>query len=119
MPNLLKAPPAEPSCAANAPLRLDEQQAQTLAAQLKAMSHPVRLRMLDVISQGGGDICGCDIECHFALSQPTISHHLKVLRDVGLILSEARGVWVHHQINPAALDTLQDLLSLLRPAKTE
>ncbi len=83
------------------------------AAVFKAISHPVRLRMLDLISQGGGRVCGCDIERHFELTQPTISHHLKVLRDAGLIHSEPRGVWVMYQINRPLLASLQGVLMVL------
>jgi len=78
-----------------------------LAEMFKALSHPVRVQILDLISQGGGELCACNIETHFDLTQPTISHHLKVLREAGLIRSENRGVWVHHQVNQEALSTLQ------------
>jgi ArsR family transcriptional regulator len=84
--------------------------AETLANIFKALSHPVRVQMLGLISRGNGALCGCDIEQHFDLTQPTISHHLKVLRDAGLIISEARGVWQHHCVN---LETLQKVQSLL------
>jgi ArsR family transcriptional regulator len=94
-------------------LRLGEAESEQFASAFKALSNPIRLQMLDLISQGGGQICGCDIERHFDLTQPTISHHLKVLRDAGLISSEARGVWVAHRINRSALTALQGLLMLV------
>ncbi len=94
-------------------LRLGDVETEQFASAFKALSNPVRLQILDLISQGGGQICGCDIERHFDLTQPTISHHLKVLRDAGLISSEPRGVWVAHRINPSALTALQGLLMLV------
>lgn len=94
-------------------LRIQPEAAEAFAERFKALSHPVRVQILDLISQGGGEVCGCDIERHFDLTQPTISHHLKVLRDAGLITSESRGVWVHHRINLQMLDTMHDLLAML------
>lgn len=94
-------------------LRIDEAEAEEFAAAFKTLSNPVRLQIIDLISQGGGQICGCDIERHFDLTQPTISHHLKVLRDAGMITSEARGVWMMHRINSSMLTALQGLLMLV------
>lgn len=93
-------------------LRLGEAETDHFAAAFKALSNPVRLQIIDLISQGGGQVCGCDIERHFDLTQPTISHHLKVLRDAGLIYSEANGVWVLHRLNTSMLTALQGLLML-------
>jgi ArsR family transcriptional regulator len=94
-------------------LRLGGEESEQFAAAFKALSNPIRLQIIDLISQGGGQICGCDIERHFDLTQPTISHHLKVLRDAGLISSEPRGVWMMHRINPSVLTALQGLLMLV------
>lgn len=95
-------------------LRISAESAETFANIFKALSHPVRVQMLDLISQGNGELCGCDIERYFDLTQPTISHHLKVLRDAGLITSEMRGVWSHHRVNTQTLALLQELLETLR-----
>ena len=84
------------TCDPTLELRVQLEEAETFAAMFKALSHPVRVQILDLISQGKGETCACDIERHFELTQPTISHHLKVLRDAGLITSESHGVWVHH-----------------------
>ncbi len=94
-------------------LRLGEVEVEQFASAYKALSNPIRLQIMDLISQGGGQICGCDIERHFDLTQPTISHHLKVLRDAGLIHSEARGVSVFHRLNSSMLTSLQGLLMLV------
>ena len=101
------------TCDPTLQLRIEEIDAETFANVFKALSHPVRVQILDLISQGEGETCGCDIERHFDLTQPTISHHLKVLRDAGLVTSEARGVWVHHRVNTRILDTMQDLLAAM------
>jgi ArsR family transcriptional regulator len=104
---------SEVDCDPSLAPRLGDVETDHFAAAFKAISHPVRLQMLDLISQGGGRVCGCDIERHFDLTQPTISHHLKVLRDAGLIQSEPRGVWVMHQINRPLLTSMQGVLMLL------
>lgn len=93
--------------------RLGAVESEQFALAFKALSNPVRVQILDLISQGSGDLCGCDIERHFDLSQPTISHHLRMLREGGLITSETRGVWVAHRLNPSMLTALQGLLMLL------
>lgn len=84
-----------------------------IASMLKALAHPVRLRMIDLISSGGGELCVCEFETHFELSQPTISHHLKILRDAGLIRSRQDGTWVRHAIDPDSVESLSALLSRL------
>jgi ArsR family transcriptional regulator len=96
-------------------LRIASEDAATFAEVFKALGHPVRLQIFDLISQGEGETCACDIERHFGLTQPTISHHLKVLRDAGLITAESRGVWVHYQLNQAMIDAVRSLLSVVHP----
>ena len=103
------------TCDPNLHLRLASDDSETWAGIFKALSHPVRLQILDLISQGEGETCACDIERHFDLTQPTISHHLKVLRDAGLIASESRGVWVHHRTNASAFAALQAFIGNMRP----
>jgi ArsR family transcriptional regulator len=85
--------------------------AAELAVKLKALSDPVRLRLLSVVaSHTGGEACVCDLSAGIELSQPTISHHLKVLRTAGLLDSERRGSWVYYRIIPGALQQLSQLL---------
>ncbi|MFE9613077.1 ArsR/SmtB family transcription factor [Streptomyces sp. NPDC006012] len=94
---------------------LDEGQAAELAKVFKALGDPVRLRLLSMIaSQAGGEICVCDLTPAFDLSQPTISHHLKLLRQAGLIDSERRGTWVYYRLVPEMTDRLAGILT--RPA---
>jgi ArsR family transcriptional regulator len=91
---------------------LSAQAAVELAAQLKALSDPVRLRLLSVVaSRTGGEACVCDISAGIEVSQPTVSHHLKVLRQAGLLDSERRGSWVYYRVIPEALQHLSDVLS--------
>ncbi|MGB2919684.1 MAG: metalloregulator ArsR/SmtB family transcription factor [Mycobacterium sp.] len=82
-----------------------------LAQMFKAIGDPVRLRLLSLIaSHSGGEACVCDISGPFDLSQPTISHHLKVLRSAGILDSERRGSWVYYRIIPSALQRLSAVL---------
>lgn len=90
---------------------LGEEAAADLARMFKALSDPVRLRLLSLIaSHKGGEACVCDVTGRFDVSQPTISHHLKVLREAGLVGSERRGTWVYYWVLPAALAKLSSLL---------
>lgn len=85
-------------------------QAASIAMMLKALADPVRLRLMSlVLSHEGGEACVCDLLPAFELSQPTISHHLKVLHDAGLLGREKRGVWVYYQARPEALRALSTL----------
>lgn len=94
---------------------LDEGQADELAKVFKALGDPVRLRLLSMIaSRAGGEVCVCDLTPAFELSQPTISHHLKLLKQAGLIDSERRGTWVYYRLLPETTDRLAALLT--RPA---
>ena len=90
---------------------LDEAAALDLAKMFKALSDPVRLRLLSLIASfEGGEACVCDLTGPFDVSQPTISHHLKVLREAGLVGSERRGTWVYYWVLPPALAKLSALL---------
>lgn len=91
-------------------LRLSNDDANHIAAAFKALSHPVRVQIVDILSRHGGDICVCDVEQYFSLTQPTISHHLKVLREAGLIEAEQQGLWVYYRIRSGALDPLRVVL---------
>jgi ArsR family transcriptional regulator, arsenate/arsenite/antimonite-responsive transcriptional repressor len=88
-------------------------QAVELSKVFKALGDPVRLRLASLIaSHEGGEACVCDLTDAFDLSGPTISHHLKVLRDAGLITGERRGTWVYYRIQPDALRRLSAVLVL-------
>lgn len=87
-------------------LTIDEVRSKKLLKQLKAVAHPVRLRMVELLRHQGGEICVCEYERYFDLKQPTISHHLKLLRDAGLVESRNVGTWVHHSIKSDNFITL-------------
>lgn len=90
---------------------LTAEQATVLARRFKALGDPVRLRLLSSIaSHEGGEACVCDLTEGFAVSGPTISHHLKVLREAGLIDGERRGTWIFYRVHPDALRGLSDAL---------
>lgn len=103
---------AAPCCPGLATRPLDEGRAAELARVFKALGDPIRLRLLSMIaSRDGGEVCVCDLTPAFEVSQPTISHHLKLLREAGLIDSERRGTWVHYRLLPAATDRLAAFLT--------
>jgi ArsR family transcriptional regulator len=90
---------------------LSAEQSTELARLFKAMGDPVRLRLLSLIaSHVGGEACVCELTDVFDLSGPTISHHLKVLREAGLISGERRGTWVYYRVHPEALGRLSAVL---------
>ncbi|HET7013911.1 MAG TPA: metalloregulator ArsR/SmtB family transcription factor [Streptosporangiaceae bacterium] len=97
----------------SAPVRepIGEAQASHLASVLKALADPVRLRLVGLIAASdGGEACVCDLAEAFNLSQPTISHHLKVLRLAGLINSERRASWMYYSMVPGAIKALTSAL---------
>ncbi|MGV9774425.1 metalloregulator ArsR/SmtB family transcription factor [Streptosporangium sp. NPDC003464] len=98
---------------------LGEADAVDLAKMFKALADPIRLRLLFLIaSHAGGEVCVCDLTGPFEVSQPTTSHHLKVLREAGLVGSERRGTWVYYWVLPPALERLSALLQTPEPAET-
>ncbi|WP_308285415.1 ArsR/SmtB family transcription factor [Actinoplanes hulinensis] len=90
---------------------LDEDQAGHLAGPFKALGDPVRLRLMSMIaSAADGEICVCDLSAAFPLTGPTISHHLRILREAGLVDCSRRGTWVYYRPVPAALTRLAGVL---------
>jgi ArsR family transcriptional regulator, arsenate/arsenite/antimonite-responsive transcriptional repressor len=105
--------PAESAacCAPLAAQPLTMEQAEQVAPLLKALADPVRLRLMSLVaSRGGGEACVCDLNDAFDLSQPTISHHLKVLHEAGLVDRDKRGVWVYYRVRPQALAAVGALI---------
>jgi ArsR family transcriptional regulator, arsenate/arsenite/antimonite-responsive transcriptional repressor len=96
---------------------LSAEQAVALSRVFKALGDPVRLRLVSLIaSHEGGEACVCDLSGVFDLSGPTISHHLKVLREADLIVGERRGTWVYYRALPDALARLAGVLGTDRTA---
>jgi ArsR family transcriptional regulator, arsenate/arsenite/antimonite-responsive transcriptional repressor len=90
---------------------LTQDQAEQIAPLLKALADPVRLRLMSLVaSNPGGEACVCHLNDAFDLTQPTISHHLKVLHDAGLVDREKRGVWAYYRARPEALTSLSALI---------
>jgi len=99
---------------------LSQAQAEQVAPLLKALADPVRLRLMSLVaSHPGGEACVCDLNEAFDLSQPTISHHLKVLHDAGLLDRDKRGVWVYYRARTGALASLGALIGSPEPAATD
>jgi ArsR family transcriptional regulator len=98
-------------CAPLAQEPLSAEAAERIAPLVKALADPVRLRLLSLVaSHQDGEACVCDLNDAFDLSQPTISHHLKVLHEVGLLDRTKRGVWVYYSTRPEALADLGALI---------
>jgi ArsR family transcriptional regulator len=86
--------------------------ANVLAKSLKAVADPARLRLLSMVaSQPGSEACVCDLTEPLGLSQPTVSHHLKVLVDAGILHREKRGTWAYFSLVPGSLDSLAGFLA--------
>jgi ArsR family transcriptional regulator len=102
---------SEPCCTPLVREPLTEDWAGDLARMFKALGDPVRLQLLSrVASHAGGEACVCDLSVGLDLTQPTISHHLRVLRESGLLECERRGTWVYYWVVPSALAQLSAVL---------
>lgn len=94
-------------CAPVVSLALDPEVARDVAYAFKALSDPARVQLLAIIAaQPQGEACVCDLTAPVALSQPTVSHHLKILVDAGLLSREQRGRWAYYSLQPSALTQL-------------
>ena len=92
---------------------MTEAEAAQLAVMFKALGDPVRLRLVSLIARHpGGEACVCEISVPFDVSQPTISHHLKLLREAGLLECERRGTWVYYRVVPSVLQQLSSVLTV-------
>jgi ArsR family transcriptional regulator len=106
-----KRAPGEPCCEPVVYPDVERQQAEHMAAVAKALGDPVRLQLVDVLRKHAGKVCVCELVPLFDLSQPTVSHHLKVLRDAGIVGSEREGLWAYYYVFPGALEALSDWLT--------
>ncbi len=103
----------EPCCEVTQPPALTGAQTSVLAYQLKAVGDPTRLRMLDLLAEQDAPMCVCDITLRFEQNQPTISHHLRLLREAGLIETEKRGIWAYYSATDTGRRTLAALHTLI------
>ncbi|MFI7068871.1 ArsR/SmtB family transcription factor [Micromonospora sediminicola] len=100
-------------CAPLTQRRVPTQAAAALAAAFKALGDPVRLQLMSMIASAeGGEACVCDLTPAFDLTGPTISHHLRTLREAGLVDAERRGTWVYYRARPGILRQLASLLAV-------
>src|SRR5919108_1914072 len=101
----------EPCCEPLVYPSLERREAGRIALAAKALGDPIRLQLVDVLRRHAGKVCVCELVPLFDLSQPTVSHHLKVLRDAGIVGSERRGLWAYYYVNPEALKEVSAWLS--------
>jgi|SRR5688572_20181724 len=103
---LLERTKGERCCDVAAP-KLTAAGAERLAADFDILAHPIRLQLLDMLARHSGKVCVCDLEASVAVKQPTVSHHLKLLREAGLIEWEKRGLWSYYFVNEKAVRSLR------------
>jgi ArsR family transcriptional regulator, arsenate/arsenite/antimonite-responsive transcriptional repressor len=106
-----KRAPGEPCCEPVVYPDVERHEAERMARIAKALGDPIRLTLIDVLRKHAGKVCVCELVPLFHLSQPTVSHHLKVLREAGIVASEREGLWAYYYVRPGALDEIADWLS--------
>jgi ArsR family transcriptional regulator len=106
-----KRPAGEPCCEPVVFPSVDAERAQHLAAIAKALSDPVRVQLVDVLRKHAGEVCVCELVPLFDIAQNTLSHHLKKLRDAGIVGVERRGLWAFYYVQPDVLEDLSQWLS--------
>jgi ArsR family transcriptional regulator, arsenate/arsenite/antimonite-responsive transcriptional repressor len=107
----IKSPNGQPCCEPVVYPDIEREHAERMAEVAKALGDPVRMQLVDVLRQHAGKVCVCELVPLFDLSQPTVSHHLKKLRDAGLVGSERQGLWAYYYVKPDALEELSAWLS--------
>ena len=107
----IKRAAGEPCCEPVVYPDVEREQAQRMAQIAKALGDPIRLQLVDVLHKHAGKVCVCELVPLFDLSQSTVSHHLKVLRDAGIVGSERPGLWAYYYVIPDALKELSAWLS--------
>jgi len=106
-----KRPAGGPCCEPVVYPDVQREQAQRMAKIAKALGDPIRLQLVDVLRKHAGKVCVCELVPLFDLSQPTVSHHLKVLRDAGVVASERQGLWAYYYVIPDSLKEFSAWLS--------
>ena len=107
----IKRPAGESCCEPVVYPDVEREQATRMAEVAKALGDPVRVALIDVLRRHAGKVCVCELVPLFDLSQPTVSHHLKVLRQAGIVGSEREGLWAYYYVIPDALEELAQWLS--------
>jgi ArsR family transcriptional regulator len=106
-----KRPVGEPCCEPVVYPDIEREAAERMASVAKALGDPIRMQLVDVLRKHAGKVCVCELVPLFELSQPTVSHHLKVLRAAGIVGSERRGLWAYYYVDPNAMEELSAWLS--------
>ena len=106
-----KRPAGEPCCTPLAYPEVERLPAERMATIAKALGDPIRLQLVDVLRKHAGRVCVCELTPLFDVGQPTVSHHLKVLREAGIVDSERQGLWAYYYVKPEALKELSSWLS--------
>ncbi len=106
-----KRAPGEPCCEPVVYPDVRREQAVRMAEVAKALGDPVRLQLVDVLRKHAGKVCVCELVPLFAIAQPTLSHHLKKLRQAGIVDCERQGLWAYYYVIPDALEELAAWLS--------
>jgi ArsR family transcriptional regulator len=106
-----KRPTGEPCCQPVAYPEVDRDAAQRLTKVAKALGDPIRVQLVDVLRRHAGKVCVCELTPLFDVGQPTVSHHLKVLREAGIVASERQGLWAYYYVLPDGLEEFNSWLS--------
>ena len=106
-----KSANGEPCCEPVVYPDIEREHAERMAEVAKALGDPVRMQLVDVLRKHAGKVCVCELVPLFDLSQPTVSHHLKKLREAGIVGSEREGLWAYYYVKPEALEELSAWLS--------
>ena len=106
--DFISTPDSASCCTPPGTPTVTEPDAETYAAWFKALADPTRIRILNLLATSQDPVCVCDITDHFLLGQPTISHHLKVLRDVRFVIAERRGTFMHYRVNETCVAALPE-----------
>ena len=101
-----KRPKGEVCCEPVVYPEIERESAERMAVVAKALGDPVRMQLVDVLRKHAGKVCVCELVPLFEISQPTLSHHLKKLREAGIVDSERQGLWAYYYVKPEALDEL-------------
>lgn len=95
------------------PRRLRPKATERFAGLFRALGDVTRLEIVGLLAARGKELCACEIEGHFDLSQPTVSHHLRILREAGVVIPERRGTWIYYTLSHGVLERLDDFRDLL------
>ncbi len=106
-----KRPAGEACCEPVVYPDIERPEAERMAKVAKALGDPIRMQLADVLRKHAGKVCVCELVPLFDLSQPTVSHHLKVLREAGIVESERQGLWAYYYVVPDALEELSTWLT--------